>query len=295
MALAVLDPLGLDDLDSIGGFSLEELTKAASRFGVCGECHGPIFDEYSYSQSVGGDALIDVAGAVGTVAWESLKATYDDMEADAMEVHGEMGTLDMLMRPGRAAGKFWAKQTADIVESAEKLRLGVGDAADVINVAAAPIALIAGPFARYGGRLLGRFVRFGVAGSKGGSFVLKSADECAEIAVRMGRSSDEAVEGIYVFTGQTGRTYVGQSGDISRRLKQHLKSGKLPPKATVEIFEVAGGKFEREIAEQLKINSLGGVGQLENIVNPLGPGRIDQIPAGHASAGELLEFLNSQL
>jgi hypothetical protein len=38
------------------------------------------------------------------------------------------------------------------------------------------------------------------------------------------------IEGIYEFTvARTGRTYVGQSGDILARLQQHLATGKLSP------------------------------------------------------------------
>jgi RHS repeat-associated protein len=81
-------------------------------------------------------------------------------------------------------------------------------------------------------------------------------------------------EGIYEFTAKTGETYVGQSGNISARLTQHLASGKLPYENldTVRTTEVLGGKLMREIAEQLRINELGGIGNLANIRNPIGNG-----------------------
>jgi RHS repeat-associated protein len=89
-----------------------------------------------------------------------------------------------------------------------------------------------------------------------------------------------AKEGIYEFTAASGKTYVGQSKNIVRRIEQHLKSGKLLPKdlPSVKITPVSGGKTAREIAEQLRINELGGVGNLENIRNPIGPGRSHLLP-----------------
>ncbi|MES1165653.1 MAG: RHS repeat-associated core domain-containing protein, partial [Verrucomicrobiota bacterium] len=82
-----------------------------------------------------------------------------------------------------------------------------------------------------------------------------------------------AKEGIYEFTGQSGKKYVGQSGNIPKRLQQHTRSGKLPKGASVTTKEVQGGKTAREIAEQKRIDELGGIGNLENKVNPIGPNR----------------------
>jgi hypothetical protein len=89
-----------------------------------------------------------------------------------------------------------------------------------------------------------------------------------------------ANEGIYEFTSASGKTYVGQSGDIATRLNQHLGTGKLLPGdlSTVQATEVLGGKTAREIAEQLRINELGGVQNLENIRNPIGPARQYLLP-----------------
>lgn len=41
----------------------------------------------------------------------------------------------------------------------------------------------------------------------------------------------------------------------------------------LESTEVLGGKAVREIAEQLIINDLGGIENLENVRNPIGPAR----------------------
>jgi RHS repeat-associated protein len=98
-----------------------------------------------------------------------------------------------------------------------------------------------------------------------------------EEAVALGEAASAAREGegIYEFSTASGKTYVGQSGDIAARLEQHLESGKLlePDLSTVETTEVQGGKLAREIAEQQRIDQLGGVQALENIRNPIGPAR----------------------
>jgi RHS repeat-associated protein len=89
-----------------------------------------------------------------------------------------------------------------------------------------------------------------------------------------------ADEGIYEFTAASGKTYVGQSGNISARIEQHLASGKLLPQdlGTVRTTEVLGGRIAREIAEQLRINELGGIKFLENIRNPIGLARRYLLP-----------------
>jgi len=83
----------------------------------------------------------------------------------------------------------------------------------------------------------------------------------------------QVTEGIYEFTAKSGLIYVGQSGDISTRIAQHLAQGKLLPETVVKATEIIGGKTTREIAEQLHINSLGGIQNLENIRNPIGLAR----------------------
>jgi len=78
-----------------------------------------------------------------------------------------------------------------------------------------------------------------------------------------------AKEGIYEFAGQSGRSYIGQSGNVAERLGQHLAKGKLPEGVNPTSWEVLGGKLARERAEQQMINSRG-LQNLENIRNPLG-------------------------
>ena len=99
----------------------------------------------------------------------------------------------------------------------------------------------------------------------------------------LAKTSTQAVEGIYEFTAASGKTYVGQAGNIAARLEQHIASGKLLPGTLVRTTQVLGGKTAREIAEQLRINSLGGIYQdgfkvLENMRNPIGPARQYLLP-----------------
>ena len=95
----------------------------------------------------------------------------------------------------------------------------------------------------------------------------------------VGGASDDAAavvkEGIYEFKAASGKIYVGQSSDISKRILQHIASGKLKEAdlATLRVAAVNGGKTAREIAEQLRINALGGIRALENIRNPIGRAR----------------------
>ncbi len=92
-----------------------------------------------------------------------------------------------------------------------------------------------------------------------------------------GAEGEAPSEGIYEFPSASGDTYVGQSGDIPTRIDQHVASGKLLPGdvSNVKTTEVLGGKTAREVAEQRRINQLGGVGNLENVRNPIGPARQD--------------------
>jgi RHS repeat-associated protein len=93
-------------------------------------------------------------------------------------------------------------------------------------------------------------------------------------------------EGIYEGPDATapGKTYVGQSGNIPERLTQHGESGtgKFPAGTKVSTTEVKGGKTAREIAEQKRIDQLGGVkskpgSKTSNERNPIGPKRKDLV------------------
>lgn len=89
--------------------------------------------------------------------------------------------------------------------------------------------------------------------------------------------SDLVNEGIYVVRTDDG-AYVGQSGDIPTRLAQHVYRRKFT-QAEVDAAErsaVSGGKTAREVAEQLKLDELGGrdAPGILNLVNPIGDGRL---------------------
>ncbi|MEN6384742.1 MAG: RHS repeat-associated core domain-containing protein, partial [Phycisphaerales bacterium] len=90
-----------------------------------------------------------------------------------------------------------------------------------------------------------------------------------------GQAAKSAQQGIYEFTSQSGKTYVGQSSNIPRRIAEHVNSGKLLANdlKTVKTTQVTGGKIAREIAEQTRIDRLGGVKNLENVRNAIGPAR----------------------
>lgn len=110
-------------------------------------------------------------------------------------------------------------------------------------------------------------------------------------AVRRGA---QIAEGVYVAKTASNVKYVGQSGNIEGRLAQHVASGKITTEAAkvAQKFEVLGGKTAREVAEQRTINGLGGIGKLENKVNPVG-GRmnlLDDASLGTASKNNLINW-----
>jgi RHS repeat-associated protein len=104
----------------------------------------------------------------------------------------------------------------------------------------------------------------------------------ANAVERLAADGGETVikEGIYEFTAKSGKTYVGQSNNITRRIGQHVRAGKVTQAAAdaAKRTEVLGGKTAREVAEQMRINKLGGIGKLENKVNPIGPARSSLLP-----------------
>lgn len=73
---------------------------------------------------------------------------------------------------------------------------------------------------------------------------------------------------------------MGQTVNFASRIASHLRSGKLLPDQlnTLTTTEINGGRVAREIAEQLRINELGGLRNLENVRNPIGPARQYLLP-----------------
>ena len=79
--------------------------------------------------------------------------------------------------------------------------------------------------------------------------------------------------------------YVGQSGNITSRLERRVATGKFTQAEVdaAERFEVMGGKVDREIQEQLKMDSFGGrdAPGVLNKVNPIGNRRLNLMPPGY--------------
>lgn len=106
---------------------------------------------------------------------------------------------------------------------------------------------------------------FGIGFATSGIAVFNAARRRAQIA-----------EGVYSVNTVAGARYIGQSGDISGRLGQHVASGRITEGAAASAnrFEVLGGQTAREVAEQRLIDSSGGIPSLANRVNPVG-GRLN--------------------
>jgi RHS repeat-associated protein len=101
-----------------------------------------------------------------------------------------------------------------------------------------------------------------------------------------GAAAEVVNEGIYVIRGAEG-TYVGQSGNIARRLSEHLieNGGRFTREElnAADRFAVPGGKTAREIAEQQKIDEFpNGIDDLLNKRNPIGPRRFHLMPEGYS-------------
>jgi len=77
----------------------------------------------------------------------------------------------------------------------------------------------------------------------------------------VGRVQERAGGGVYQFEQSNGSTYTGMTSRIpSTRLAEHVSSGKLSPGGLVRITNMPGAsRLELRVAEQIRINSLGGV------------------------------------
>jgi hypothetical protein len=98
-------------------------------------------------------------------------------------------------------------------------------------------------------------------------------------------AAEAANEGVYVIRSSLG-DYVGQSGNIAQRLAGYVSSGRFTSEevAAAERTLVTGGKTAREVAEQMEIDSRGGVQNpnLLNIRNPIGDARVPLMPQPYA-------------
>ncbi len=143
----------------------------------------------------------------------------------------------------------------------------------------------------------GDFVNAGISGVgilPGGQFATgarmtrmtaKMVDEGLEAGGRtraMVKLDRKANEGVYEFADRKnpGKLYVGQSGNIEKRLQYWIKDGRLDPADdTVRRWEINGGRIQREVAEQWQIQQRGGIGGgfVSNQRNPLGLNRRDDL------------------
>ncbi len=111
---------------------------------------------------------------------------------------------------------------------------------------------------------VGAVVLPGVPGGAGTGIkaTRKGADIAIDAATKINKvdkakDREKITEGIYEFIdNDTGLPYVGQSGDIAKRLKQHEKAGKIKPGSPVQVTEVKGGRVQREVAEHKRIREL---------------------------------------
>ena len=115
--------------------------------------------------------------------------------------------------------------------------------------------------------------------------IARSAKEITDAtAPNTTRKQSQTKEGIYEFPDakNPGKTYVGQSGNLPTRLETHENTGRKDPGTEATVTEVPGGKTQRELAEQKRIDDLGGTrnkpgSQTSNIRNPVSPERQKQL------------------
>jgi len=120
---------------------------------------------------------------------------------------------------------------------------------------------------------------FGERLGRGVSEVLGGPGKWAGRAAKTQRHVRKAAlnRGVYDVnkTKDDDKPYIGQSGDINRRLEQHVDKGKNSKKEAdrAKRTEVKGDKFDREIEEQRQLDARGGKENTANEVNPVGPKR----------------------
>ena len=184
--------------------------------------------------------------------------------------------------------EFVATTKAGVEKVIDRVQLGlsvtgaapvVGEAADGINAGISAArgnyieALIDGGAALTGP--LGNILSIGKKAHK----IANTADAAKDV-----RDTGKATEGVYEFVDKAneGKTYVGQSGNIPARLKQHERNGRLAPVGGAKTKTVRGGKTKREVAEQKRLDQLGGPrnnpgSRTSNIRNPVSVERMRKL------------------
>lgn len=156
-------------------------------------------------------------------------------------------------------------KTVEAIKAAYNLCSIIPGVGSACAIASAVVSAGQGNFGESGTSVL--MVIPGLRQVKASGTVFRATEEVVE--------NKKIIQGIYEFVSETGEIYVGQSGNIPARIKQHLASGKLLPESlsSVKATEVLGGKTTREIAEQLRILAHGGIKKLSNERNPIGKAR----------------------
>jgi RHS repeat-associated protein len=105
-----------------------------------------------------------------------------------------------------------------------------------------------------------------------------------------GTTAGATTEGTYEFPDATapGKTYVGQSSNVPRRLGEHEASGKKGSETEAKTKPVNGGKTARELAETKRIKDLGGTSgkegsQTSNKRLPVSDKRMEKIKNGSSN------------
>ena len=93
----------------------------------------------------------------------------------------------------------------------------------------------------------------------------------ARAATAFLQNQSNKLPGVYSFIGNTGKEYVGKNVDLLTRIGSHISSGKLPESSLNTLKVEVGNPETLRVLEQTKINSQGGVTQLENIINAVDP------------------------
>ncbi|MFA5292200.1 MAG: LamG-like jellyroll fold domain-containing protein [Phycisphaerae bacterium] len=150
------------------------------------------------------------------------------------------------------------KETLDKIQTALDIA-GIFDPTGIVDLVNAVI---------YGAR--GQITNAAVAGIAIMPYVGDTA-KAGKYGTKGAKATKAVKEGIYEFTSKSGKPYVGQSKRLLTRIKEHLMK-KLKPSQidNVKVKPMPGStSLERRIAEQTRINKLGGVDKLENIRNPI--------------------------
>jgi RHS repeat-associated protein len=253
---ALVDPLGLIGLPSLGG-AIGTVGGAATWAG------GALLN-------TGAGLLGGATGGAST--WGlNLVGIHPDTDSPVFGAGSAVGSIVPSFGAGRLAVTAASRLGFGTVGRIAAFDFGAAGAATLLD---ATRAAVAGQ--PYGAADAARSLTFNVFINGLGSVAIRCA-----AGPSLGAAAKGATEGIYVINGARG-TYVGQSGNIPVRLAEHVWSGRFT-QAEVDAAQrvgVFGGRTAREIAEQQRIDELGGIrgGQLLNRRNPIGLRRVDLMP-----------------